>query len=94
MTCTRRQLFQGRWSQKEVQSAAKTLKPNAAESGTFSELPSDFGPAFLKMQAKLMGLDVEHLSSEEIADTVLAALNGQKKPQNESDQASAEKGTS
>lgn len=41
------------------------------------ELPSDFSPALLKMQARTLGLNVETMTDEEAARAVLAALNAQ-----------------
>lgn len=42
------------------------------------ELPSDFSPALLRMQARILGLNVDTMTDEEAAEAVLAVPNEQK----------------
>lgn len=42
------------------------------------ELPSDFSPSLLKVQARILGLNVDTMTDEEAAEAVLEAMNAQK----------------
>ena len=69
----------GHWA-KEKMSAVddKPEKNDQPPFETLREIPSDFSPALLKMQARVLGLNVEKMTDEEVAEAVLAALNAQK----------------
>lgn len=79
MPFNRRDFLLGHWA-KEIQSSEHAAQTeNAAPlSGRLEELPSDFSPAMIKMQARIMGLNVEQVTDEEIERAVLNKLNEQK----------------
>ena len=82
MICTRRQFFLGRWTK---ETADTDITPDAGGEPTptaepISELPTDFSPAMLKMQAQIMGLDLGSMSWEEAEQIVLAAFRSQRNP--------------
>lgn len=76
MRCTRRDFFFGRW----INSQQKKEEGNSVQ--PVRRLPSDFSPALLKMQAKQLGLDIEHSTQEEIEKIVLDTLYAQKPSNN------------
>lgn len=78
MHCNRRSFLTGHWAKEKM--SAVDERPDMNEqppSEPLRELPSDFSPALLKMQARTLGLNVETMTDEEAARAVLAALNAQ-----------------
>ena len=74
-TCSRRQFFFGHWTKNDSRDArAEGESHEASETTIRKSLPSDFSPAMLKMQGRLMGLDVEHLTPEELSEIIADAL--------------------
>lgn len=80
MTYTRRQFFQGRWLEKNQTENRGVGQSENSSAQSIKELPSDFSPALLAMQAKLMGFSAENMTGDEMAAAVLDALNSQQRP--------------
>ncbi len=76
MKCTRRQLFTAHW-QPQADEQPHLLQEES-DQGRMTQLPSDFSPALILAQAKLLNLDVENMTREEMAQAVLNALNAQR----------------
>lgn len=81
MSLNRRDFLLGHWA-KEIPSSDNAAEPDAAAPlpGRLQELPSDFNPALIKMQARIMGLNVESMTDEEVERAVLDKLNEQIPP--------------
>lgn len=79
MHCNRRDFLTGHWA-KETMSAVDEMPDRNEQppSEPLRELPSDFSPALLRMQARILGLNVDTMTDEEAAEAVLAVLNEQK----------------
>ncbi len=79
MHCNRRNFFLGHWAKEKESAVDETPEMNEQPPlESLRELPSDFSPALLKMQARVLGLNVETMTDEEVAKAVLEALNAQK----------------
>ena len=82
MRLTRRQLLTARLHGRDGETHAEEGKEDAGRP-LLTELPPDFTPSLILAQAKMMKLDTENMSREELAKAVLDALNSQRPPEPE-----------